>query len=134
MIVGFPGETQEEFEETLSLVREVRFDALFTFVFSPREGTPAAKLPDPMQAEQKKENFQRLLEVQNEISAEKHQEYIGKTLLCLIDGEDDKGNLTARTAGNRLVHLMGSSAPVGQRRQVTITNANTWALVGELAE
>ena len=133
VIVGFPGETQEEFEETLSLVRAVRFDALFTFIFSPRTGTPAAKLPDPMPMERKKENFQRLLEVQNEISAERHRAYIGKTLLCLIDGKDEKGNLTARTAGNRLVHLPGASAPMGQRRPVTVTDATTWALIGELA-
>ena len=133
VIVGFPGETQEEFEETLSLVREVRFDALFTFIFSPRTGTPAAKLPDPMPMEQKKENFQRLLEVQNAISAEAHRAYIGKTLLCLIDGEDQQGNLTARTEGNRLVHLPGAAAPLGQRRPVTVTDATTWALIGVLA-
>jgi tRNA-2-methylthio-N6-dimethylallyladenosine synthase len=133
VIVGFPGETQEEFEETLSLVREVRFDALFTFIFSPREGTPAATMPDPMPAEKKKANFQRLVEVQNEISAEKHRSYIGKTLPCLIDGEDDRGNLTGRTAGNRLVHLTGPSLLIGTRRPVTITSATTWALGGELA-
>ena len=133
VIVGFPGETQEEFEETLSLVREVRFDALFTFIFSPREGTPAANMPDPMPSEQKKANFQRLVDVQNEISAEAHRAYIGKTLLCLIDGEDSRGNLTGRTAGNRLVHLTGPTALIGTRRPVTITSATTWALGGELA-
>lgn len=133
VIVGFPGETQEEFEETLSLVQKVRFDALFTFIFSPREGTPAAGMPDPMPAEQKKVNFQRLVDLQNEISADIHRGYIGKTLLCLIDGEDSRGNLTGRTAGNRLVHLTGPAALIGTSRPVTITSATTWALGGELA-
>ena len=75
VIVGFPGETQEEFEETLSLIEAVRFDALFTFIFSPRRGTPAEKLDDPMPKEQKNANFQRLLQRQNQISGEKHQAY-----------------------------------------------------------
>ena len=73
VIVGFPGETQEEFEETMSLIEEVRYDALFTFVFSPRKGTPAEKLDDPMPKEQKSANFQKLLQRQNEISGEKHK-------------------------------------------------------------
>lgn len=131
VIVGFPGETQEEFEETLSLLEEVRFDALFTFLFSPRAGTPAADLPDPMPKEQKSENFQRLLEVQNRISAEKHAAYIGQVLPCLIDGQDEQGQLTARTPGARLVRLSGSPAQIGQTIPVRITAANTWALVGE---
>lgn len=132
VIVGFPGETQEEFEETLSLIREVRFDALFTFIFSPRKGTPAAKLEDPMPKEKKTENFQRLVAVQNEISAEKHQAYIGGTFRCLIDGEDEKGNLTARTAGGRLVHLAGDHTLIGEYLPIRITSASTWALFGTL--
>ncbi len=132
VIVGFPGETQEEFEETLSLIQTVEFDALFTFIFSPREGTPAEKLPDPMPKEEKQANFQRLLLVQNEISARKHRAYIGTTCLCLIDGEEEPGILTARTEGNRLVRLKGDKSLVGSRQQVRITEASTWALLGEL--
>ena len=134
VIVGFPGETQEEFEETVSLIEEVRFDALFTFIYSPREGTVAAKLPDPMSKEQKSRNFQRLLDVQNRISAEKHAAYVGKTLRVLVDGRDAQreGGLTARTEGGRLVHLDGDEALIGTWQQVNILRASTWVLFGEL--
>ena len=133
--MGFPGETTEEFEDTLKLIRAVRYDALFTFIYSPRPGTPAAEMDDPMPMAEKKANFQRLVDAQNEISREKHREYIGKTLRCLVDGESDdpRNNLSARTAGNRLVHLTGDPALVGQYVDLTITDATTWALFGELA-
>ena len=133
VIVGFPGETQEEFEETLSLTEAVRFDALFTFIFSPRRGTPAEKLDDPMPKEQKNANFQRLLQRQNQISGEKHQAYVGKTLRCLVDGQGEDGRLTARTAGGRLVHLAAGPAVIGTWQEVRVTRASTWALFGELA-
>ena len=86
VIVGFPGETTAEFEDTLSLIEEVRFDALFTFIYSPRKGTPAAQLPDPMSKEEKSANFDRLVEAQNRISLEKHRAYIGTVQHCLVDG------------------------------------------------
>ena len=133
VIVGFPGETQEDFEETMSLLETVRYDALFTFIFSPRRGTPAEKLPDPMPKEQKSANFQRLLARQNEISGEKHQAYVGKTYRCLVDGQGSDGRLTARTAGGRLVHLDADPACIGTWQQVRITDSSTWALFGELA-
>ena len=135
VIVGFPGETTEEFEDTLKLIREVRYDALFTFIYSPRQGTPAAKMDDPMPMAEKKANFQRLVDAQNEISREKHQAYVGKTLRCLVDGESDdpRNNLNARTPGNRLVHLTGDPALVGRYVDLKITDATTWALFGELA-
>jgi len=132
VIVGFPGETQEEFEETLSLIEEIRFEALFTFLYSPREGTPAAEFDDPMPKEQKAANFKRLLDTQNSISAEKHAAYVGKVYPCLIDGEDEKEALTARTAGGRLVHLAGDPSLIGQTRPVRIASSSTWALFGEL--
>ena len=132
VIVGFPGETQEDFEETMSLIEEVRYDALFTFQFSPRRGTPAEKLPDPMPAEQKSANFQRLLARQNEISAEKHRAYVGQTVSCLVDGVGTDGRLTARTGGNRLIHLEGDPALVGSRQMARITDSSTWALFGEV--
>ena len=132
VIVGFPGETTEEFEETLSLIEEVRFDALFTFIYSPRKGTPAADMPDPMSREEKLKNFQRLVEVQDRISEERHAAYIGKTVRCLVDGRDGKG-LTARTPGNRLVRLEGEASLIGTFVQLHITGANKWSLSGELA-
>ena len=133
VIVGFPGETQADFEETMSLIETVRYDALFTFQFSPRRGTPAEKLPDPMPREQKRANFQRLLARQNEISGEKHAAYIGKTVPCLVDGQGTDGRLTARTPGNRLIHLEGDPALIGTRQTARITGASTWALFGEIA-
>ncbi len=134
VIVGFPGETQEEFEETVSLIEEVRFDALFTFIYSPREGTAAASLSDPMSREQKSRNFQRLLDVQNRISAEKHAAYIGRTLKVLVDGKDAQrsGGLTARTQGGRLVHLDGDEGLIGSWQRARIVRASTWVLFGEL--
>lgn len=132
VIVGFPGETQEEFEETLSLIEEVRYDALFTFIYSPRKGTPASLLPDPMTKEQKSENFRRLLDRQNEISAQKHLAYVGKTLRCLVDGIGNDGALTARTEGGRLIHLNGDPSLVGSYQLAAITGSSTWALFGEI--
>ena len=134
IIVGFPGETTEEFEDTLKLLEEVRYDALFTFIFSPRVGTPAASMDDPMPKEEKLANFNRLLALQDAISEEKHAAYVGKTVRCLIDGvsDDPRYPLTARTPGNRLVRVVGEAAAVGQFREVKITDANKWSLFGEL--
>ena len=132
LIVGFPGETAEEFEDTMTLIDEVRFDALFTFIFSPREGTPAAKMDDPIPKAEKAVHFQRLVERQDQISEEKHAAYIGRTVRCLVDGRDGKG-LTARTPGNRLVRLTGDEGLIGQFVDVKITGANKWSLSGEPA-
>ena len=134
VIVGFPGETTEEFEDTLRVLADVRFDALFTFIYSPREGTPAAKLPDPLSKAEKAANFQRLVELQNRISAEKHSAYVGQTLRVLVDGEsgDARWPLSARTNGGRLVHLSGAPESIGAFRDARITDSNTWALFGEL--
>lgn len=137
IIVGFPGETQEEFEETLSLLEEVRFDSLFTFIFSPRVGTPAAKMDDPVPMEEKKKWFQRLLDTQNRISVEKHKEYIGRILPVLVEEEnpaDAVNNLNCRTDGWRLVHVPGDVSLLGQRKKVKITNCSTWSLFGEFVE
>jgi tRNA-2-methylthio-N6-dimethylallyladenosine synthase len=135
VIVGFPGETTEEFEDTLSLVEEVRYDALFTFIYSPRKGTPAAELPDPMSRTDKLANFNRLVAAQDAISAEKHAAYVGSTVRCLVDGvgEDGGFHLTARTAGNRLVKLSSTDESlIGRYLDVKITGSNTWSLTGEL--
>ena len=134
VIIGFPGETEAEAMETVALVEQVRFDALFTFIFSPRPGTPAAKMDDPVPRSEKQKWFDRLCDAQNRISEEIHARYVGDTLRCLIDGESDDSRwpLTARTAGGRLVHLVGSPDAVGAYRDVRITDSNTWALFGEL--
>ena len=134
VIVGFPGETTAEFEDTLKVLEAVRFDALFTFIFSPRPGTPAADMDDPMPREEKLRNFNRLVALQDQISEEKHRAYIGKTVRCLMDGEsgDPDYPLTGRTPGNRLVRAAGPASAVGAFAQVEITGANKWSLFGRL--
>ena len=134
VIIGFPGETEAEAMETVALVKEVEFDALFTFIFSPRPGTPAAKLDDPVPRAEKQVWFDRLCQVQNEISARRHAAYVGKTLRVLVDGETDDSRwpLSGRTAGGRLVHLVGDRSAIGTYCHVTVTDSNTWALFGEL--
>jgi tRNA-2-methylthio-N6-dimethylallyladenosine synthase len=133
VIVGFPGETEEEFEETISLIEEVRYDSLFTFIFSPRPGTPAASMEDLTPKEEKSRRFDRLCTVQNGISETIHENYIGKTMRCLVDGKD-KELLTARTEGGRLVRFAGCESLIGTYQNITITGATTWSLTGELKE
>ncbi len=130
VIVGFPGETEEEFEDTLKLIERVRYDALFTFIFSPRPGTPAAKMDDPTPKAEKNARFDRLIALQNRISEEKHRAYLGKTLRVLVDGRED-ALLTARTDGGRLVRFAGDEALIGQFIDVTITGCTTWSLTGQ---
>ena len=129
VIVGFPGETEEEFEETISLIELVRYDSLFTFIFSPRKGTPAASMEDPTSKEEKNRRFDRLCAVQNAISEQIHAEYVGKTFRCLVDGTD-KDYLTARTEGGRLVRMAGDAALIGQFVPVRISGSTTWSLTG----
>ena len=132
VIVGFPGETEEEFEETISLIQEVHYDSLFTFIYSPRPGTPAATMADPTPKEEKNRRFDKLCAVQNAISIEIHDSYVGKTLRCLVDGKD-KDLLTARTEGGRLVRFAGCDSLIGSYQNITITGATTWSLTGELS-
>ena len=134
VIIGFPGETEAEAMETVELVKQVEFDALFTFIFSPRPGTPAAKMDDLVPREEKQKWFDLLCATQNDISARLHAGYVGRELRVLVDGKSDDARwpLSGRTAGGRLVHLVGDEAALGQYRQVRITDSNTWALFGEM--
>ena len=131
VIVGFPGETEEEFEETLSLISEVRYDALFTFIFSPRMGTPAASMEDPTPKEEKNRRFDKLCALQNSISEEIHAAYVGRSMRCLVDGRD-KDMLTARTEGGRLVRFAGDDSLIGTYQTLTVTDSATWSLTGRL--
>ncbi len=131
VIVGFPGETEKEFEETITLIEKVRYDALFTFIFSPRGGTPAASMDDPTPKADKNRRFDRLCSVQNRISEEIHAAYIGKTFRCLADGRD-KDMLTARTEGGRLVRFAGDDSLIGTFQNITIDGSTTWSLTGRI--
>ena len=132
IIVGFPGETEAEFEDTLSLIEQVRYDALFTFIYSPRKGTPAASMPDPATRQEKNAWFDRLVTAQNRISEEIHRSYVGKTVRVLVDGVEGE-SLTARTEGGRLVRFPGPADWIGRFMDVEITGHNTWSLTGQRA-
>ncbi len=136
IIVGFPGETEAECDETIALLERVRFDSLFTFIYSRREGTRAADLPDPFSRQEKQKWFDKLLAVQNRISREKNADYVGKTVEVLVDGlsEDPAYDLTARTEGFKLVHLKGDRSLIGRTLQAEITRASTVALFGRVTE
>ena len=136
IIIGFPGETEAEAMDTVSLINEVHFDALFTFIFSPRPGTPAAKLDDPTPREEKQTWFDALCNAQNAISAEKHAAYIGRTVRVLVEGESDDADwpLSARTEGNRLVRMKGDKSLIGTFTTAKISDSNTWALYGAAEE
>ena len=133
VIIGFPGETKAEAMETVALVEETGFDALFTFIYSPRPGTKAAELPDPVPRAEKQKWFDKLLSVQNAKSAAIHAAYIGRTVRVLADGAAGGAEhpLTGRTEGNRLVRFRGNPACVGTFTDVRITGCNTWSLTGE---
>ena len=133
IIVGFPGETYEDFKQTLSLIREVEFTSLFTFIFSPRKGTPAAAYDDPVSAEEKGKWFQELLDVQEEIAAKRCSAMVGQTERVLIEGVKEKtGELNARTSGNIIVELEGDASLVGTFQNAEITKARNWILKGKL--
>ena len=133
IIVGFPGETYEDFKQTLSLIREVEFTSLFTFIYSPRKGTPAAEYDDPISAEEKGKWFKELLDVQEEIAAKRCSSMVGKTERVLIEGVKEKtGELNARTSGNIIVELDGGQDLIGTFQNAKITKARNWILKGEL--
>lgn len=136
LIVGFPNETEEQFEDTLSLVREVEFDSAFTYIYSPREGTPAAKMEDNVPMEVKRDRLARLNTVVNEISAKKNLEYQDKIVEVLVEGESKKNPeiLSGRTRTNRLVNFKGPKEVIGEIVFVKITEAKTWSLDGEMVK
>jgi len=134
VIVGFPGETEEDFRDTLRLTEEVEFDSMFTFIYSRRPGTPAAEWEANASREEIQSRFDRLVESANAVSARLHAAQEGRTFRVLIDGKSRNGeyNLSSRTAGGRLVHLAGGESLVGTWAQVKITGSNTYALFGEI--
>ena len=135
VIVGFPGETYEEFQDTLSLIREVEFTSLFTFIYSPREGTKAAIMPDPVSHQEKTQWFAELLQVQEEIAARRSAAMVGETYRVLVEERNEKsGLLSGRTASSVVIDFPGGEELIGQYAQVKVTAARSWMLSGELAE
>ncbi len=136
IIVGFPGETEEQFQDTLSLVEEIGFDASYTFIYSPREGTPAAVMEDNVTEEVKKARLQRLMELQNRLSLEKNQQLKDQVIEVLVEGES-KNNpevLSGRTRTNKLINFVGDKSLIGQFVHVKVTGPQTWSLKGELVD
>ena len=136
IIVGFPGETYEEFRDTVSLIEEVKFTSLFTFIYSPRVGTRAAKMDDPVPYAEKSKWFSELLKAQETIAAARSAAMVGQTYEVLVENEtkEKNGMLTGRTGGNINIDFPGSPALVGTYRRVRVTEAKHWLLTGELAE
>ena len=136
IIVGFPGETEEEFEETLSALRRAKFDMIYSFIYSPRVGTPAAEMDCQIDAKVKNERFDRLLAVQNEISHASNQPLEGKTLRVLCDGisKNNADVYSGRTEGGKIVFFEGTEKDTGMFINVTIERADTFALYGKIQE
>lgn len=136
IIVGFPGETNEDFEETLSLVKEVEYDSAFTFIYSIRKGTPAEKFDNQVEESEKHRRFDLLVSTVNEISEKKNKVYQDRIEKILVDGvsKNNKLMLTGRTDGFKLVNFAGKKDMIGSLVDVRITDAKTFSLLGEVIE
>lgn len=136
IIVGFPGETEEDFADTLELVKSIRFDSAYTFIYSPRTGTPAAKMSEQISLAVKKERLQRLMDEQNKISLEINKSMLDMVVEVLVEGKSKTGKnmLTGRTDTNKVVLFEGKEELTGQFVKVKITNPQTWVLKGMLRD
>ena len=131
IIVGFPGETEEDFQETLDLVNYCKYDNAYTFIFSKREGTPACKLPGEVNEEIKEERLHRLNEVVNEYFLEKNKKLEGKILKVLVEGKSSKDNMYyGYSETNKLINFTGNNIKLGDIVNVEIESAKTWSLDG----
>lgn len=134
IIVGFPGETYEEFCDTLSLVEEIKATSLFTFIYSPRVGTPAAEMDDPVPYEEKSKWMRELLALQERISGEQMALHKGKTFKCFVYGKGKQGDnyLAARTDGNLIIEFVGDERLIGSFQKIKVTEPLTYVMLGEL--
>lgn len=134
IICGFPTETEKEFQETLSLVKQVRYESAFMYYYSPRPGTKAAEMDGHLSDEEKKERLARLIEVQNVISKEESAKQIGKVVEVLVDSKAARGDnhVAGRNLANRTVNFEGNESMVGTFQKVEITEARNWTLSGKL--
>jgi len=135
-IVGFPGETEEDFADTMDVIERLRFDAAFTFLFSPRTGTPAAEMSDPEPGEAKRERFERMVKRLNAITLEKNRAYVGAVHDVLVEGASKTGEhmLAGRTLGGKLVNFMAPEGAglVGRIVPVRIVSVKTFSFIGEM--
>ncbi len=132
VIVGFPGETYEEFKDTLSLLEEVKFTSLFTFIFSPRPGTKAYDMEDPVAYEEKSKWFRELTSLQEKIAGQRTAKMKGRTYRVLVEGKSKtEGLLSGRTGGNVIIEFMGDESLIGTFASVKVTNPKTWVVYGE---
>lgn len=133
IIVGFPGETEEDFEGTLSMLRTVEFDMLYSFIYSPRKGTPAAKMDDQIPHDVQSARFERLLVLQNEIGLEKNQQLVGKTVRVLCDGvsKNNAALYAGRTEGNKIAFFEGTPEDTGRFIDFKVERADAYALYGQ---
>ncbi|MDD4773837.1 MAG: MiaB/RimO family radical SAM methylthiotransferase, partial [Eubacteriales bacterium] len=134
IIVGFPAETDEDFEDTITMLETIRFDSIYSFIYSKRRGTKAGKMDGQITPEVKKQRFARLLDVQNRISYEKNQAYIGKIIEVLVEGRSktDPSRLTGRNEKGRLIHFEGGDHLTGKIIPVKVERAETYALYGNI--
>jgi tRNA-2-methylthio-N6-dimethylallyladenosine synthase len=134
IIVGFPGETEEDFLDTLDLVKKVQFDSAYTFMYSKRKGTPAAEMPNQVDDEVKKDRLNRLMQVQDAITAKKNMMLKGTVQEVLVEGisKGNKNRLSGRTRTNRLVNFEGTEDLIGKLVNVKIIEPHTWSLLGEI--
>jgi tRNA-N(6)-(isopentenyl)adenosine-37 thiotransferase enzyme MiaB len=133
IIVGFPNETEAQFEDTLSLVKECRFDGAYTFIYSPRAGTPAARMKDNVPMEVKKERLQRLNKLVDQYAAESNAKYQNQLVEVLVEGTSRKNDqvLSGHTRTNKVVNFVGPNSLIGQLVNVKITETKMWSLDGE---
>ncbi len=135
IIVGFPGESDEDFEETIEMLKKVKFDMVYSFIYSVRKGTPAADMPDQIDEKIKSERFNRLLKTQEQISLECNKVYEGKVYRVLVDGMSrTQGVYSARTASNKLVHFSAEDGLIGQHVDVKIERADAFAMYGSVVK
>lgn len=133
IIVGFPNETEEDFQKTLDIYNELKYDLAYTFIYSPREGTPASKMEDSVPLEEKEERLQRLNKIVNKYAKEANEKYLGKTVPVLLEGYSDKGGkLMGYTDTMKLVNVVADPSLIGQIKNVLITDVKTWSMEGEI--
>ena len=132
VIIGFPGETDEDFAATMEILRKVRFDNVYSFLYSPREGTRAARMTNVVSDEVKDARMRKLLQLQDEIALERNLAYVGRTERVLVESVSKRGDtFSARTVGGKLVHFSSSECQIGDFVEVKITKAGAYELFAQ---